>query len=369
MEASHFDDETAYAAINRFRLDDLRPHIYRTHDSGKTWKHIVNGIPTNEVVNAVREDPKRKGMLYAATERATYFTLDDGENWLPLRLNMPATSIRDIVVHDDDLVAGTHGRSFWILDNLTPLRQLSTVVAAGGDHLFKPQLTYRVRRSVNTDTPIPPDEPMGQNPPDGAMIDYILDTEVYGPLTLEIFDAKKKLVRRFSSADKPEAIDESKHAYPSYWFRAARTLPTKAGMQRFVWDLHYAPPEGFPRAFPISAIYRDTPSEPEGPLVPPGAYTVRLTAGAKQMEQPLEIRMDPRVKATALDIQKMFDASYRCYDNIAKIRALPKSAELDRLAAEFLELMKITEEADAAPTSQALEALARLEKAFKEKVR
>ncbi len=368
MEASHYDDETAYAAINRFRLDDLRPHIYRTHDSGKTWKQIVNGIPANEVVNAVREDPKRKGMLYASTERSVYFTLDDGDTWLPLRLNMPATSVRDIVVHDDDLVAGTHGRSFWILDNLTPLRQLNVIVAASGDHLFKPQLTHRLRRSVNTDTPIPPDEPMGQNPPDGAMIDYILDTETYGPLTLEIFDAKRKLVRRFSNADKPEVIDETKQAYPTYWFRAPRTLPTKAGMQRFVWDLRYAPPEGFPRTFPISAIYRDTPSDPEGPLVPPGAYTVRLTVGTKQMEQPLEIRMDPRVKASHSDIQKMFDASYRCYDNIAKIRGLPKNAELDKLASEFLELMKITEEADAAPTAQALETISKLDKTFKEKL-
>lgn len=368
MEASHYDDETAYAAINCFRLDDLRPHIYRTHDSGKTWKQIVNGIPANEVVNAVREDPKRKGMLYASTERAVYFTLDDGVTWLPLRLNMPATSVRDIVVHDDDLVAGTHGRSFWILDNLTPLRQLNVIVAASGDHLFKPQLTHRVRRSVNTDTPIPPDEPMGQNPPDGAMIDYILDTETYGPLTLEIFDAKRRLVRRFSSADKPEVIDETKQAYPTYWFRDPRTLPTKAGMQRFVWDLRYAPPEGFPRTFPISAIYRDTPSDPEGPLVPPGAYTVRLTVGTKQMEQPLEIRMDPRVKASPSDIQKMFDASYRCYDNIAKIRGLPKNAELDKLASEFLELMKITEEADAAPTAQALETISKLDKTFKEKL-
>ena len=368
MEASHYDDETAYAAINRFRLDDLRPHIYRTHDSGKTWKRIVNGIPANEVVNAVREDPKRKGMLYASTERSVYFTLDDGENWLPLRLNMPATSVRDIVVHEDDLVAGTHGRSFWILDNLTPLRQLNVILAAAGDHLFKPQVTSRVRRSVNTDTPIPPDEPMGQNPPDGAMIDYILDTEAYGPLTLEIFDAKRKLVRRFSSADKPEAIDETKQAYPTYWFRTPRILPSKPGMQRFIWDLHFPPPEGFPRTFPISAIYRDTPSEPEGPLVPPGTYTVRLSVGTKQMEQPLEIRMDPRVKSSPSDIRKMFEASYRCYENISKIRALPKNAELDKLAGEFLELMKITEEADVAPTTQAMEAIMKLDKAFKDKM-
>ncbi len=362
MEASHFDDQTAYAAINRFRLDDLRPYIYSTHDSGKTWTLIVKGIPQNEVVNAVREDPKRKGMLYAATERAVYFTLDDGANWLPLRMNMPASSIRDIVVHDDDLVVGTHGRSFWILDNISALRELTVLLAASGDHLFKPQPTYRVRRSVNTDTPIPPEEPMGQNPPDGAIIDYLLDNDVYGPLTLEIFDSKKRLVRRFANSDKPEGIDESKQAYPTYWFRQPRALPTKAGMQRWIWDLHYAPPEGFPRTFPISAIYGDTPSEPMGPLAAPGTYTVRLTVGAKVLEQPLTIRMDPRVKASAQDIQKMFDASFSCYENIGKIRRAPKNAGSDKLAAELLEVMNITEEADAAPTQQAMDAVTKLDR-------
>ncbi len=362
MEASHFDDQTAYAAVNRFRLDDLRPYIYSTHDSGKTWNLIVKGIPQNEVVNAVREDPKRKGMLYAATERAVYFTLNDGANWLPLRMNMPASSIRDIVVHEDDLVVGTHGRSFWILDNISALRELTVLLAASGDHLFKPQPTYRVRRSVNTDTPIPPEEPMGQNPPDGAIIDYLLDNDVYGPLILEIFDNKKRLVRRFANSDKPEVIDESKQAYPTYWFRQPRALPTKAGMQRWIWDLHYAPPEGFPRTFPISAIYGDTPSEPMGPLAAPGTYTVRLTVGAKVLEQPLTIRMDPRVKASPQDIQKMFDASFSCYENIGKIRRSPKSAESDKLAAELLEVMKITEEADAAPTQQAMEAVTKLDR-------
>ena len=368
MEASHFDDQSAYAAVNRFRLDDLHPYIYRTHDSGKTWKLIVNGIPHNEVVNAVREDPKRKGMLYAATERAVHFSLDDGEHWLPLRMNMPATSIRDIVVHDDDLVVGTHGRGFWILDNISALRQLTVMMASSGDHLFKPQLTYRVRRSVNTDTPIPPEEPMGQNPPDGAMIDYFLDNDIYGTVTMEILDSQKKLVRRFTSADAPEAIDESKHAYPAYWFRQPRNLSTKAGMQRFVWDLHYSPPEGFPRTYPISAIFGDTPTEPAGPLVRPGTYTVRLTIGAKQLEQPLTIRMDPRVKASALDIQKMFETSFRCYENISRIRRSPADTELNKLAGELLEVMNIVEEADAAPTSQALDAASRFDKAVTDRM-
>jgi hypothetical protein len=185
MEASHFDDESAYAAINRFKLDDLHPHIYRTHDRGKTWKEIVNGIPDNDVVNSVREDPVRRGLLFAGTERAVYFSLDDGDQWQPLRLNMPATSIRDLVIHDDDIVVGTHGRSFWILDDMTPLRQLNAKAGGSETYLFKPKLTYRFRRNRNTDTPLPPEEPAGKNPPDGAIINYRLGADSGTPLVLE----------------------------------------------------------------------------------------------------------------------------------------------------------------------------------------
>ncbi|HEV2664985.1 MAG TPA: glycoside hydrolase, partial [Blastocatellia bacterium] len=177
IDASHFDDDTAYAAINTFRLDDLRPHIYRTHDGGKTWKHIANGIPDGGIVNVVREDPAHKGLLYAGTEQAVYVSFDDGEHWQSLRLNMPATSIRDLVVKDDDVVVGTHGRSFWILDDVTPLRQVNDQVAQSDAFLFKPRTAIRVRRSVNTDTPIPPEEPMGQNPPDGAILNYWLKSD------------------------------------------------------------------------------------------------------------------------------------------------------------------------------------------------
>ena len=197
IDAGHFDAGTAYAAVNRFRLDDLHPHIYRTHDGGKHWQEIVHGIPEADVVNAVREDPVRPGLLYAGTERAAYVSFDDGENWLPLRLNMPATSIRDLVVHENDLVVGTHGRSFWILDDVTPLRQAEREVAAADSFLFKPETAWRVRRSVNTDTPIPPEEPMGQNPPAGAIIDYWLKADAK-LVTLEILDQNHRLVRRYS---------------------------------------------------------------------------------------------------------------------------------------------------------------------------
>src|SRR5262249_18396516 len=174
IDAGRFDAETAYAAVNRFRLDDLKPHVYRTHDGGKTWKEIVRGRPPDAPVNAVREDPERRGLLYAGTERAVFVSFDDGESWQSLRRNMPATSIRDLVVHGDDLVVGTHGRSFWILDDLTPLRQMTAEAARAEVFLFRPQTAYRVRRSKYTDTPLPPEEPVGQNPPDGAILNYVL---------------------------------------------------------------------------------------------------------------------------------------------------------------------------------------------------
>ena len=207
IDASHFDTQTAYAAINRIRLDDLRPHIYRTHDGGKTWQEIVKGLPDDGPVNTVREDPERKGLLFCGTETAVFVSFNDGDEWQPLRLDMPATSIRDLVIHDDDIVVGTHGRSFWILDDITPLRQITNSVASSEAFLFKPELAYRVRWNNNTDTPLPPEEPAGQNPPDGAIINYYLSASVSTPITLEIFDSSKKLVRRFSSADKPGPLD------------------------------------------------------------------------------------------------------------------------------------------------------------------
>jgi photosystem II stability/assembly factor-like uncharacterized protein len=411
IDASHFDDDTAYAAINTFRLDDLRPHIYRTHDGGKTWKHIANGIPDGGIVNVVREDSLRKGLLYAGTEQAVYVSFDDGEHWQSLRLNMPATSIRDLVVKDDDIVVGTHGRSFWILDDVTPLRQINDQVAQSDAFLFKPQTAIRVRRSVNTDTPIPPEEPMGQNPPDGAVINYYLKSDA-SEATLEIFDNQQRLVRRYSSKDEPEKINENQLPYPTYWLRPTRTISAKAGMQRWVWNLRYPPPEGFPRTFPISAIYRDTPSQPEGPLASPGEYTVKLTAGGKQFTQPLTLKMDPRVTTPPAGIAKIHEISMRCYEGITKTRAAQAEirklrdqlkalkekagqgttaeaiAALDqkasaiegaaggfgprggggsglaRLASEMLSVMNLVEGADAAPTTQAVAASDALQKSL-----
>jgi photosystem II stability/assembly factor-like uncharacterized protein len=316
MTASHFDDNTAYAAINRFRLDDLRPHVFRTHDAGATWTEITRGIPANEVVNSVREDPKTKGLLFAGTERAVYVSFNDGDDWQSLRLNMPATSIRDLVIHDDDIVVGTHGRSFWILDDMSPLRSFVSTLTTlpkspeTAATLFKPRDTYRFRRNKNTDTPLPPEEPVGKNPPDGAIIYYYLKPSVRGPVTLEILDAAGKLVRKFSSADPVDTLPRDL-AVPTYWMRPPTHLSGAPGSHRFVWDLHYPPPAGVNLSYPISAIFGDTPKEPLGPPALPGTYTVRLTVNGKSQSKIFVVKMDPRVKMTPDDIQQQFDVRMR----------------------------------------------------------
>jgi photosystem II stability/assembly factor-like uncharacterized protein len=310
MDASHFDASTVYAAVNRFRLDDLHPYIYRTHDGGKSWQKIVNGLPENEPVNTVREDPVRKGLLFAGTECSIYVSFDDGDHWQSLRLNLPPSSMRDLVVHGDDVVVGTHGRSFWVLDNITPLRQLDPEVANSDVHLFGPQLTYRMRRNNNTDTPLPPEIPAGQNPPDGAMLDYWLKTAP-NKVTLEILDDSGNAVRSFSSDDQPEPVEDKALAVPTYWVRPARKLSKDAGMHRFVWDLHYPPPDALEHEYPISAIYRDTPRYPLGPEVLPGRYTVRLTVNGKVFTQALMIKIDPRVKTAQEGLRQQFELETR----------------------------------------------------------
>jgi photosystem II stability/assembly factor-like uncharacterized protein len=321
MDAGHFDVNTAYAAVNRIRLDDQRPHIYRTHDGGKTWKEIVNGLGDSGPVNVVREDPVRRGLLFCGTERAVCVSFNDGDNWQPLRLNMPASSIRDLVIKDDDLVVGTHGRSFWILDDITPLRQISEEVAAADAFLFKPELAYRVRWNMNTDTPLPPDEPAGKNPPDGAIIDYHLKGAASGPVVLEILDSSNKLVRRYSSEDKPESIEAigKEVNIPTYWIRPEQILSTRPGMQRFVWDLHYAPPEGERPEFPIAAIYGDTARNPLGPWALPGNYTVKLTVNGRSYTQPLTVKMDPRVKTSEDGLAQQHAIAMRSYEGLKQV--------------------------------------------------
>jgi len=343
LDAGHFDAQTAYAAINTLRLDDMRPHILRTHDGGKSWTEIVTGIPDGAPVDAVREDPKRKGLLFAGTEREVYVSFDDGDHWQSLRLNMPASSIRDLIIKDDDLVAATHGRGFWILDDITPLRQLSGETANAPAFLFRPETATRVRWDMNTDTPLPPDEATAQNPPDGAIIDYVVGSGATGEVTLEVLDGAGKLVRRYSSSDPAEPIDPML-AVPTYWARQPRGLSNAPGMHRWVWDLRYAPlPEG--RAgLPMQAIFHDTVPSNAAPWALPGAYTVRLTVNGQSYKQPLMVKMDPRVHTTPLELRQLFALSMQIYNDVEqaskaiqdirerreKLKDHPDQAELDK---------------------------------------
>ncbi|MCC7465077.1 MAG: glycoside hydrolase, partial [Saprospiraceae bacterium] len=312
LDAGHFDNQTCYAAINRIRLDDLRPHIWRTHDGGKTWKEITRGLPDNEPINTVWEDPKQKGLLYAGSENAVYVSFDDGENWQSLRLNMPATSIRDLVVKDDDLVVGTHGRSFWILDNITPLRQQ----AAGrksekGVLLYQPQTAYRVRWNMNTDTPLPQEEPAGQNPPDGAMIDYVLEEDVEN-IYLTIEDAKGQILVYYTPEDL--VPDVSGINFPLYWIRPKQVISGKKGAHRLVWDLHLVPlPNAFPE-FPISATFNQTAQELSSPWVMPGFYNVVLHVNDNRFDQTIDVRMAPRVQTDLKDLKVQYDLALKCYE-------------------------------------------------------
>jgi photosystem II stability/assembly factor-like uncharacterized protein len=344
LDASHFDDLTVYAAINRFRLDDLKPHIYRTHDGGQTWKEIVAGLPDGPI-NTVREDPERKGLLFAGSESAVYVSFNDGDSWAPLRLNMPAISVRDLVIHENDLVAGTHGRGFWILDDISPLREMSSQIAASDAHLFRPSAAYRLRRNNNSDTPLPPEEPAGQNPPDGAILYYYLKSPASAPVTLEVFDAAKKLVRRYSSDDKEEPIDPLLNV-PTYWIRPPQILASTEGMHRFIWDLHYPAPDALRHEYPISAIYRDTPRYPLGPAVMPGQYTIKLTAGGESYTQALTVKMDPRVKTPPAGLAQQFTLAtkitammHQDYQALAEVRELRsklgQSADLEKQAASL----------------------------------
>src|SRR5215467_3983296 len=337
LDGGHFDALTAYAAVNTLRIDDMRPHIFRTHDGGKTWKEIVTGIPNGAPVDTVREDPKVKGLLFAGTEREVYVSFDDGEHWQSLRLNMPATSIRDLIVKDDDIVVGTHGRGFWILDDITPLRQLNEQVASSEAFLFKPQTAIRVRWNMNTDTPLPPDEPAAPNPPDGAILDYYLGPRVSGPVTLEILDSAGALVRKYSSTD-PEEPADPMLAIPKYWVRPPHSLPATHGMHRYTWDMHYTPlsvggGRGGGANYPMQAVFQNTAPSITSIWAAPGRYTVKLTANGKSYTQPLVVKMDPRVKTTPLGLQQSATLAKQLYDDTIEVQKT--LAELTSLRAKL----------------------------------
>ncbi|MGI9089265.1 MAG: WD40/YVTN/BNR-like repeat-containing protein [Chthoniobacterales bacterium] len=349
IDAGHFDARTAYAAVNTIRVDDLRPHIYRTNDNGKTWQEIVTGIPDGQTVNAVREDPQRRGLLFAGTERAVYYSLDEGAHWQSLRLNMPATSVRDLIIKDDDLAVATHGRGFWILDNITPLRQLAGDRQETG--LFKPQTALRVRWSMNTDTPLPPDEPAGENPPEGAMIDYSLAEKSADAVTLEIKDAQGSLVRRYASTDALPPPDPKEVKVPLYWLRPLQPLSTERGLHRFFWDLHYAAIPNVEPSYPMTAVYRNTPPQATSPWVLPGQYSAVLTVDGKSYTQPLTVKMDPRVKTSAADLAQQFELSKKLYQT--RITLDPIGQNFDSLVSA---IQKADEAADGKPIVEKLAA-------------
>src|SRR5258708_7050103 len=247
LGASHFDAGTAYAAVVRHRLEDLHAYLYRTRDFGKTWQQASSGIPEGSFLNCVREDPLRKGLLYACTELGVYVSFNGGDSWQPLQLTMPATSVRDLGVHGDDLVIATQGRSFGILDDATPLRQMNAQVSAADLWLFKPAMAYRVRPGSDEGTPVPMDEPLAENPPDGAVVDYWLKDKPKGPVELEIFDANGELVRRFSSDDSLPKTNPKDLPIAMEWVRDAAPLSAEAEMHRFVWVCHTALPKAVRR--------------------------------------------------------------------------------------------------------------------------
>jgi photosystem II stability/assembly factor-like uncharacterized protein len=374
IDPGRFDPLTAYAAVNTLRVDDMNPHIYRTHDGGKTWTEIVNGIPGGAPVSVVREDPKRKGLLFAGSETQVYVSFDDGDHWQSLRLNMAPSSVRDLIIKDDDLVVGTHGRGIWILDDITPLRQIAeggasatlrepqgrpepgrraTALAERDAILFKPQEAYRVRWNMNTDTPLPPDEPTAPNPPEGAIVNYYLKSAATRPVTLEILGGDGKLVRRYSSTDEAFKPDPATINIPLYWFRPLTPLSAEAGMHRFTWDMHYQPLDGGGRiggpTLPIAAIGHNTVSSPTTPWVNPGQFTAKLTVNGKSYTQPIVVKQDPRVKTPALAMQQVYTLSKATYygavdaqaaarqaralrDQIADVRPRASGAAADALA-------------------------------------
>jgi photosystem II stability/assembly factor-like uncharacterized protein len=386
IDAGHFDAGTAYIAANTFRLDDLRPHFYRTHDGGATWTEISNGLPGNAPANAIREDPKVKGLLYGATDTQVWVSYDDGDHWESLRIDMPAIAVRDLQIKDDstclcsDLIAGTHGRGFYILDNVTPLRQMAVAraaVAARNAYLFKPATAVRVRFATNDPTPWPPEMPSGESAPSGVFIDYMLAANASSPITLEILDATGNLVRSYSSAQKAldphPYLDRARYnevckktptapycGLPLYWPGPPQALSDKAGLHRFTWDLHFDPvtpedaiPQGDDDA--TGAVPGRTLPVVNAPWAPPGRYTVRLTANGTKYEQPLTLRLDPRVKTPAAGLARLHALSTEMYRGAvnthrAFVQARGLIAQLDAMSGAEVEALKAQLEA-VAPSS------------------
>jgi photosystem II stability/assembly factor-like uncharacterized protein len=324
IEASHFDPAEAFAAVERHRLDDRGPHLYRTRDYGASWQPINEGIGESSFLRAVREDPQARGLLFAGTELGVYVSFDDGDHWQPLQANLPTVAIPDLVIHGDDLVVATHGRSFWILDDIAPLRQVNDAIKAGGAWLYRPVTALRIDSDRFLATPLPPEEPTAKNPPNGAVIDYYLSGTA-NHIKLDILDEKQNLVRSFSSDD---AKDQKRQARPiaDRWFAKPEILETTSGMHRFVWNLAWSA-----AGKPSDQSSQDEFGSMSGPRVVPGSYQARLTVDGKTFVQPLKLVMDPRSPATPHDLKEQFQVAQQIFveavasrQALAEIRSVQK---------------------------------------------
>lgn len=326
VEASRYDAAAAYAVVNGFQ--DLHPLIYRTRDYGQSWQLITTGLPATGNARVVREDPVRKGLLYAGTWNGVYFSIDDGDHWQSLQLNLPTATVTDLDVHGDDLAASTYGRSLWILDDITPLRQFDSKWPQSDAYLLRPRNVVRVRWDMSQDTPLPPETPAGDNPPDGAIIDYFLKSAPAGDIKLSIYDAQNRLVREFT--DVPAVFDKTPANAPEYWFAPPTALSKKAGLNRFAWDLRYPPMKALRYSYygnqtdyieytlSDHAVPGEFPRELQpGPFVVPGEYSLALTVNGKTYRQPLTVTIDPRVQASQSDLVQQLDAEANISDQMA----------------------------------------------------
>ncbi len=297
VQASQFNPSEAYAAVRNDALGDYSPHIYRTRDFGKSWEEIVTGLPTDQptgsFVRALQEDDHKRGLLFAATETSVHVSFDDGDHWQSLRLNLPTTAFYDLKIHDGDLIAATYGRGIWILDDTSPLEQLTAELADRQVILFRPRAATRVQSNINQDTPFPPEVPHGKNPPQGVVIDYYLQQSVQN-VQLQILDAKGNVVRSYSNAPiKP--LDQPLPPAPAFWARPSRPLMETAGQHRVSWDMRYPTPPALFFDQSSGAVPEDTSFVPEGPMALPGNYTVKLTADGASYTQPVLLKQDPRL--------------------------------------------------------------------------
>jgi len=402
LEASPLEAGTAYAAVDGHRLDDLAPRAYRTHDWGRTWTPIAAGLPPANFISVVRADPVRKGLLYAGTNAGVFVSFDDGGHWQSLQSNLPTTWVRDLAVHGEDLIAATQGRAIWVLDDVTPLRQITAAVEISRAHLYEPAPATRLRRDENRDTPLPPEIPIGQNPPAGAVIDYWLKSDSRNPVTLEILDAAGSLIRRYSSADPPEEPNAFRY-FAEGWLKPFNPLSAAAGHHRFVWDLRLPRPKAAQYGYTTAAVYGvGTQILPEGVLALPGNYAVRLTVDGKSSMRTLRLRMDPRITTPETDLRKQFElagritaAMDRDFEALQQVRALrgvlkdrrastrdrglserlaaldtraaslesgPEDAGFARWSGRLATLLNVVTSADAPPTAQAIAAFDETEK-------